>query len=337
MAWFSEPKFNRSASTVGYLLFCLLYVIMATLPALVLAFAVAVFFGYVHAGVLLALAGLMALDFVVPIQNGFKPNISRAHWIFRFIGEGGVAYFPAKTICKAELCKDKAYILAAWPHGLLGGGGHFCFVDLHLQGFHTICTAASVIQYIPFMRRFMSTVGSCDVGKAALTRVLRPASYPYSVAHLVVGGINEMFYGGGDVEQIVLHKRKGFIKLAMQSGAAIIPSYTFGTNQMYWRPFGPKSALAKLSSMIQVSLVPWCGRWYIPFSFVPFKVPVLTVLGEVFEVPHTAEPTSEEVERVHAAFCEAMRALFDQHKQDYVAMGAGSEWLDKKLKLENEK
>ena len=128
----------------------------------------------------------------------------------------------------------------------------------------------------------------------------------------------------------MLAKRKGFVKLAMQTGAAIIPAYTFGTNQMFYRPCGPNSLLAKLSGALQVSIdgypasrecvacdscssrgarapipiyvylqvsvTPWCGRGYVPFSPVPFRVPVLSVLGEVFEVPHKAEPTHAEVE-----------------------------------------
>ena len=57
---------------------------------------------------LLVMAGLAALDFLVPIENGFKPNLAKAQRVFRFVGEGGAAYHPAKSICKAELSKDKA-------------------------------------------------------------------------------------------------------------------------------------------------------------------------------------------------------------------------------------
>ena len=67
------------------------------------------------------------------------------------------------------------------------------------------------------------------------------------------------------------------------------------------------------------------------------QVPVLSVLGEVFEVPFKAEPSSAEVEEQHARFCAVMKALFDEHKKDYVAMGADVAWLQKTLKLENEK
>ena len=43
----------------------------------------------------------------------------------------------------------------------------------------------------------------------------------------------------------------------MQTGAAIIPAYTFSTNQMFYRPCGPKSLLARLSGALQVSVAPW--------------------------------------------------------------------------------
>ena len=39
MSWYDEPKYNRTLSAAGYLLFCLLYVVASVLPFLMLAFA----------------------------------------------------------------------------------------------------------------------------------------------------------------------------------------------------------------------------------------------------------------------------------------------------------
>ena len=39
MPWYDEPKYNRTLSAAGYLLFCLLYVVASVLPFLMLAFA----------------------------------------------------------------------------------------------------------------------------------------------------------------------------------------------------------------------------------------------------------------------------------------------------------
>ena len=141
-------------------------------------------------------------------------------------------------------------------------------------------------------------------------------------------------------EQIVISKRKGFIKLALETGADIIPLYSFGANQAYRRPFGKDSWLCKLSAVLRVSTIVWLGRWYIPLNVIPFRVPILTVAGPVFRVPKVKskeEITPHLVQQVHADFCVALRELFDEYKIVYVReMGAPKEWLTRELLFENE-
>ena len=40
--------------------------------------------------------------------------------------------------------------------------------------------------------------------------------------------------------------------------------YVFGANEVYTRYFEHTGAMAKLSSVLQTSLVVWTGRWGIP-------------------------------------------------------------------------
>ena len=166
-------------------------------------------------------------------------------------------------------------------------------------------------------------------------------SYPFNIVHLIVGGIHEMFYTprGAKNEQIILQKRKGFIKLALRTQSDIIPMYTFGANQIYSRVCGNKSLLCHLSSQLKISLVIWLGRWGIPMGWVPCRVPLLGVIGNVFPVPKMAieEITEDVVKRVHADFCQALKELFDTYKIVYVEeMGADSSWLTNELKLETD-
>lgn len=47
---------------------------------------------------------------------------------------------------------------------------------------------------------------------------------------VIPGGIAEMFYAGHDSEEhIIAHK--GFVRIALQTGSQIVPSYTFGHSQ----------------------------------------------------------------------------------------------------------
>ena len=77
------------------------------------------------------------------------------------------------------------------------------------------------------------------------------------------GGIREMFYGT-EVEQIFLKSRFGFAKLALTTGASLVPAYCLGANQCYTRYSNQHSLLAKVSSKIQTSLVFWTGAFGIP-------------------------------------------------------------------------
>ena len=56
MAWYDEPKYNRTLSSAGYLLFCLLYVVASVLPFLMLAFAGGVALGLFSGRVLVVTA-----------------------------------------------------------------------------------------------------------------------------------------------------------------------------------------------------------------------------------------------------------------------------------------
>jgi 1-acyl-sn-glycerol-3-phosphate acyltransferase len=147
------------------------------------------------------------------------------------------------------------------------------------------------------------------------------------------GGVSEMFYGT-DREQILLNKRKGFCKMCLTTGASIVPCYCFGANEVYTRHFGPDSILAKLSSVLRVSLVPWSGRWGLPFGVVPNPCKLCVVLGKPIDVEMVAEPTREQVEALHSRYVATLRELFDRHKEHM-----GTDWVSRRgtLSLEDEK
>ena len=77
-AWWEAPVYNPHLAQLGYLGFCLIYVLSTLLPAIVLAFGLGVYLNLVPALALQVLACLVALDYVVPVEDGFKPNLKRA-------------------------------------------------------------------------------------------------------------------------------------------------------------------------------------------------------------------------------------------------------------------
>ena len=50
---------------------------------------------------------------------------------------------------------------------------------------------------------------------------------------LAVGGATESLYAAPGTMNLVLHKRKGFVRVALQAGAALVPVINFGENETY--------------------------------------------------------------------------------------------------------
>lgn len=323
------------------------YIYASMLPLIIPAFALLVYAGLVPTAVLKAVVVLVALDYAIPLSDPSKPHRAQKEWLERIFAEGTQHYSPARSVFlprDGEIKSDRSYILAAWPHGLMGGGTHAGIVEFGARGLHTtLYSGASVLMAVPFVRRFFSWFGFVDASKSSLVRVLdcERGTGP-NIVHLVVGGIQEMYYTtiGDPDERIIIQSRKGFVKLAIRTGSDLIPMYNFGANQAYSRLFGRDSPMRNLSSKLRVSLVAWLGRWNVPMGFLPRKVPLLGVIGPVFEVPRVSsesEITDELVEKTHAAFCVQLRRLFDEYKVVYVEdMGADPVWLTRKLKFEDE-
>lgn len=341
-----QRQFHPVLSSLWVVLEYALYVAGCILPVVLLVFGSLVHLDLIPKHVLFFIITVIGLDYVVPLPCGIRPNQRLKRTSDRMAAEIAQLYLPGRSLfLPKNLSKDKAYIWACWPHALLAGGGHLGFCDFEQRGFFPIYSGASVMRFIPLVRRIIYSLGYVEVTKKEMNKIIdvraHGATYPYNILHLVAGGIQEMFYTphGAKEEQIVLSCRMGFIKQALRSQCDIIPTYSFGTNQLYARIPGPDSIWCKLSKAYRVSLLFWYGRWWIPFGFVPFQVPVLTVIGEVFEVPKVAneEVTDKLVQKVHQDFCQALRKLFEQYKHVYVEeMGADPFWRTRKLKFEDE-
>lgn len=148
-----------------------------------------------------------------------------------------------------------------------------------------------------------------------------------------------MYESRTDVEVLVLLHRKGFVRLAMEAGACLVPIYCFGNTsafkvrRVWWGTSGlylflfpllifparpPPPAVKDLARKARVSLPSFWGRYGLP---IPFRVKILVAVG----APLVAAP-GETIDSFHERYCDALRGLFERHKA-----AAGPEWVDKKL------
>jgi hypothetical protein len=172
----------------------------------------------------------LILSLIIPSrQNKFVFN----SWAFRQIPK----YFDYTEILEfsdeeaIEYTKTRPTIFAVCPHGVISFAG-ICsgIIDygsgLRFKVLDSFPTAvADDVMRMPILKHVIGIFGLIDASKNSLTkRIKKGKSFV-----LYPGGIAELFLSSPKEERIFA--RKGFIKLALTTGADVVPIYLFGEGQ----------------------------------------------------------------------------------------------------------
>ncbi|XP_034152627.1 diacylglycerol O-acyltransferase 2-like [Esox lucius] len=230
-------------------------------------------------------------------------------------------YFPIKLVKTAELKPNKNYILGCHPHGVLSLGAFMAFnteacgfLDL-FPGMRSCLCILSGLFKIPLYRDYVMASGCCPVSKPSLQHLLSKSGKGNAVV-IIVGGAAESLLSLPGVNAVVMRQRKGFVRVALEFGADLVPVYSFGENEMFrqvtfaegsvgWRLQRLFKAIAGFAPCLFVG-----ERWL----WMPYRCPVTIVVGSPIPVPKRPRPSQDEVDHYHALYMEALAELFDKHK-----------------------
>ncbi|KAL7522565.1 hypothetical protein ACHAWX_007578 [Stephanocyclus meneghinianus] len=234
-------------------------------------------------------------------------------------------YFGLKTVIENEKElldlseQNKSVIFAFEPHDIIPYAV-FAFSPSLKRipgkiGRDGCCLMSSAIFRIPFLRNVYSWARSFPVDKSTfLDRLQRGKSLTF-----IPGGVQEIFMlDPMNPRDLVLYlkKRKGFVKLALQTGSPIIPVFGFHLDGSYgyWLPKGRWMELyARYIGYFP--LVFW-GRWFIPYG-IPYPKKIQVVIGSAIDIPCLGSDVSHDVvDTYHGIFLKEMEALFERHKRD---------------------
>eukprot|EP00672_Neobodo_designis_P024309 CAMPEP_0174851174 /NCGR_PEP_ID=MMETSP1114-20130205/22085_1 /TAXON_ID=312471 /ORGANISM="Neobodo designis, Strain CCAP 1951/1" /LENGTH=344 /DNA_ID=CAMNT_0016085691 /DNA_START=46 /DNA_END=1080 /DNA_ORIENTATION=+ len=217
-----------------------------------------------------------------------------------------------------KLDPTKKYILGMHPHGFLPIASmvsiltDVCGVrERYFNGVHLRSLAASFCFYIPIYRDIILGGGIIDAARYNARNALEQG---LSIA-LVPGGATEGLYASPGKHILVLKKRKGFIKLAMEHGADLVPSYSFGETDCYnqlsdaWPPV--KRFQAKFQRVLGLSLP-------LVTNLIPNKAKVTIVFGKPIEVKKNPKPTDAEVEALLEVYMTRLREHFEEWAPTYI-------------------
>lgn len=160
----------------------------------------------------------------------------------------------------------------------------------------------------PLIKHVVGLFGMVDASNKSLTSWLSKGRS----AVLYIGGIAELFLVSQNEEKLFARKRKGFIKLALRTGAEVVPVYFFGNTSVLSVLKG--AMLRKLARTTGVTLT-WFWGWN--GTLVPRPNKILAVLGRPLGLPSTpiAEPSQEMIDRFHDKYLEEVQRMFDAYKQ----------------------
>lgn len=188
---------------------------------------------------------------------------------------------------------------------------------------------------VPGFRELLLTAGFSSASENSLKTLLSqsndPADQPVddgctsNGVGLVVGGIREVFFTHPDSYQFVMAKRRGFIRIALETGASLLPAISFGENNVYkmieikqgfWR------RLIEFTFQKYTDRFPAIqnGRGIFQYNFgiLPVRHPINTVIGTPIHLQKISNPSDEMIEKIHEQFCASIKKLFDDNKSKYV-------------------
>eukprot|EP00927_Polykrikos_kofoidii_P057489 TRINITY_DN51625_c0_g1_i1.p1 TRINITY_DN51625_c0_g1~~TRINITY_DN51625_c0_g1_i1.p1 ORF type:complete len:358 (-),score=27.49 TRINITY_DN51625_c0_g1_i1:49-1122(-) len=223
-------------------------------------------------------------------------------------------YFPARLHLDTEI-PDGLYLFGVHPHGLWGSGVWSNLIpDRPGCGLprRRVCTLDMNFK-MPLLRDILFAMGLIGSSAKSIRKCLTSG---ISVM-LVVGGGREATLTRPGTIDIVLKARKGFIKIALETGASLVPVLGFGETSCYrcaagawlWDPLN-----RCLLRTLGMSLPVMRGRFG---TFLPFQTPLVTVVGQPIPVSKSDKPTQEQIDETHAAYTAALQALYDKYKDKF--------------------
>lgn len=259
----------------------------------------------------------LVMDWQTPEKGGRRTMFVRKWKVWEHFRD----FFPIKLKKTAELSPNKNYILGCHPHGIMSAGAFSCFTtescsfaELYPSVRSSLAILAGLFR-IPLFREYIMAAGLCPVSKASLTHLLSKSGQGNAVV-IIIGGAAESLSSSPGENTVVIKQRKGFVKLALEFGADLVPVYSFGENEIFQQVLFTEGSFGRKLQDLFKKIMGFAPCLFVgeKFLFIPYRRPVTTVVGSPISVPKRLCPTDEEVDHYHSLYMESLTNLFHEHK-----------------------
>ncbi|POS79908.1 diacylglycerol acyltransferase [Diaporthe helianthi] len=316
--------FKRRLQTLAVLFHCLS-----------IGITLSIFFGFCAIPLLwpLLIIYLVSILFATDAVDGKLRR--RKEWVRRLpMWKYFAEYYPAKLHKTHELVPTRKYIFGYHPHGIISHGAWAAFATDAL-GFsdkfpgitNSLLTLDSNFR-LPLYREYVFSMGVLSVSKESITNILtrggRNGEGMGRAVTIVVGGARESLEAQPHTARLIINERKGFVKLAIRTGADLVPVMAFGENDLYdqldphkhpWL-HGLQRHVLKVWKFT-VPLLHGRGIFNYDVGMMPYRRPLNIVVGRPIKVVQAENPDNAEVDRLHEQYVEELRAVWDRYKDEF--------------------
>uniref|UniRef100_A0A670ZMZ1 Acyltransferase n=1 Tax=Pseudonaja textilis TaxID=8673 RepID=A0A670ZMZ1_PSETE len=173
------------------------------------------------------------VDLETPMHGGRRSQWMRSWKVWELHRD----YFPIQLVKTAELPPTRNYVLGSHPHGIICAGAfsafctEACGFSRTFPGLTSSLALLAGLFYVPVYREYMMSSGMVPVSKRSLDFLLRAG--PGRAVVIVVGGAMESLDCNPGEQRVHLSGRRGFVRLALEHGADLVPVFSFGENDIF--------------------------------------------------------------------------------------------------------
>lgn len=221
----------------------------------------------------------------------------------------------------------------------IGAAGNFCTNhskwSTYFPGIRPRLATVNFNTQIPLTREVLLNCGIAAATENSLTTLLGQSNdvndsknrngFTSNAVGLVLGGVREVFYTYPNTYRCVVAKRRGFIRIALKTGASLVPAISFGENDLYDIIEFESGIVCRFLEFLckrfsNVAPIIYCGRGFLQynFGFIQKRHPVTTVIGAPIHLIKNENPTDNELNKIHDLFCTQLKELFEAHKHKYI-------------------
>jgi hypothetical protein len=225
---------------------------------------------------------------------------------------------------------NKQCVFGVHPHGVLPVGSilnmsSVSFSPSKMDTMYThpkrVILAATSCFLVPGWRELLMSLNVYDCSRANAQRWLKDG---YSVC-IVPGGAREGLYSSPEVDWLDLKRKRGFIRLALQFGCNLVPTYTFNevhfVSQVNYHSVNPSSFVGMFRSAFQKTFgisFPLITGLTLVNKYDDNQFPrFVTVIGDAIDCPTIKNPSDDVVDVYMAKYCMALERIYSKYGPEY--------------------